>query len=153
MLFWTVFPILAGVLGVLVMNFILREERLFHLPALHFISRLGFVFGKESGSKVGLRILHFLIGIAFAYLYLALFKTVPGFRNPGVFMIIMMFGFIGIVHGVLSMMFMVVATDERMPIRPEGNFEPAEMISYILAYLGYGATVGLVIGIASKFFS
>ena len=85
---WTIYPFLAGLLGVVTMSLVLREERWMHLPELHFISRLGSVFHSKDESQISMKALHFLMGVIFAYLYTALFLIVPTPSEPSAVLIV-----------------------------------------------------------------
>ncbi|MCB1043160.1 MAG: hypothetical protein KDC35_09485 [Acidobacteria bacterium] len=149
---WTIYPFLAGLLGVVTMSLVLREERWMHLPELHFISRLGSVFHSKDESQISMKALHFLMGVIFAYLYTALFLIVPTPSEPSAVLIVITCALIGVTHGILAMMMMTVLVEEDAPIKREGGFQPAEIMSFMLAYAVYGATIGLVIGIVPGLF-
>lgn len=149
---WTIYPLLAGLIGVVVMNLILREERIMHLPELYFITRMGSLFHRGNGSTIPMKALHFLVGIIFAYLYTALFLVVPTPSQPPAILVVVTCALVGVAQGILSMMILTVAIEEDTPIKREGNFQPAEIMSFMLAYAAYGATIGLVIGLVPGLF-
>lgn len=142
---WSVYPLLGGLVGVMVMNLVLREERLLHLPALHFISRVGVIFHRDGNqSRVPMTVVHYLVGILVAYLYTALFLVVPTVAGHPA-LVVFTCALLGAVHGVFSMVLMTVALDDDAPIMRDGAFQPAELLSFMLAYAAFGATIGLMV--------
>jgi hypothetical protein len=142
-------PLFAGVVGVLIMNLILREEKIMGLPGLFFFSRMSTIFPREPGWH--LRALHFLLGILFAYFYSAIVAWVHPPQPPGLFVLTLTCLMIGMVQGILSMVAMVIMVEESIPIKRDGEFQPSEMLSYMVAYSGFGATVGLILGLGNRF--
>jgi len=138
-------PAIAGLIGVAVMTFFLRRARFFHLPETQMVRAIGSYITKDADNalKPG-AVIHTLAGIGFAYWYRYLLSTVPSFGDS-LFNTVVAFGLIGLVHGLIVTLFLVIAVAQYHPVARFRKLDGGDMASHVIAHFAYGLTVGLVL--------
>jgi len=145
---WTIYPLLAGLLGALVMAVIFRGEPHAHLTSFHLTRAIGGAFTKkfELGRRLGL-MLHLLYGAIFGYFYAYIFSIAPAPAGNPLIVTVITCALFGMAHGVLSGMMVLIVFKEAAKLERFKLIRPLDFVAYVVAFLGYGLTVGLVLGL------
>lgn len=137
-----IIPGLAGFFGVLVMTFFLRRARYLHLPESQMVRAVGSLVTRNyETSLVPGTTIHFGMGILFGYGYSILLSTVP-MTGGNPLIVIALCSFMGLVHGLIVTLFLVIAVAENHPLERFKSLTPGDMTSHVISHLAYGATVG-----------
>jgi len=143
-------PAIAGLIGVIVMNIFLRAVKIFNVPESQMIRAIGSIVTKNADTAmVPGTILHAIGGLFFAYVYYVLIHFTPEISNEmegGAVIFMFICGLIGIVHGLLVTLFLVISVAQYHPLERYRSMEPSDMAAHVIAHGAYGATVGFMIG-------
>ena len=138
-------PGIAGLMGVLVMTLLLRRARYLWLPETQMIRAIGSVLTKDAEHALmpGF-VVHTTVGVVFAYIYYLFLSTAPALPEGGKGIAVMMVvcGVMGLVHGLIVTLFLVISVAQYHPVAEFRKLEPGDMASHVLGHLGYGLTVG-----------
>ncbi|CAM2010687.1 hypothetical protein [Acanthopleuribacter pedis] len=137
-------PGLAGFFGVLVMTFFLRRARYLHLPESQMVRAIGSLITRNyETSLLPGTLVHMAMGTLFGYGYSMLLSTAPiSGTNP--FIGIALCSFMGLVHGMIVTLFLVIAVAQNHPLERFKSLTPEDMMSHVIAHLAYGMTVGFM---------
>lgn len=138
-------PLIAGICGVVVMTLFLRRARFFHLPETQMVRAIGsLVTKKVEGSLLPGTLIHCSAGLVFAYCYYFFLTTAP---DPGDSwqIIVIVCTMIGLVHGLIVTLFLVITVAQYHPIDEFRALTPGDMAAHVIAHIAYGATVGWVL--------
>lgn len=132
-------PLLGGVLGTLVMTLIQLVPPSLGYGRVDVVRALGsFVtHDRETALTPGL-VMHYGMGILFAYFYLFAFRAthIPLNFLSG--------AFAGMIHGVTVMLAVAVVVLEHHPLARYHQRGAATGVAQVIGHIAYGATVGLV---------
>ncbi len=145
---WLV-PGIAGILGVLVMTLLLRRARFLRLPETQMIRAIGAMITKDASRALWPGFLvHLSAGIVFAYIYALFLSTAPtqGEGGMGLFLMVVVCTLMGFVHGLIVTLFLVISVAQYHPVESFRKLEPGDMAAHVIGHIGYGATVGFVLG-------
>ncbi len=135
-------PALAGFLGTLAMSaFMLLPVKL-GFERVDIIRAVGSYFTKdrETAFMPGL-VLHFVAGIIFAYIYYAIFSFIRGIPINALSGL-----FAGLVHGVVVMLYVVIAVLEH---HPNARYQKRGPMTGFIQLVGHGI-FGLVFGLVCQ---
>ncbi len=142
-------PAVAGLCGVAVMTFFLRRARFLHLPETQMVRAIGsYVTKRADNALLPGSIAHAAAGIVFAYIYRYLLTTVPDY-GESVATPIVVCSIMGLVHGLIVTLFLVIAVAQYHPVKQFQRLDPSDMAAHVIAHLTYGATVGVLLVLLS----
>jgi len=129
--------IVAGLIGTAAMTILMMLAPIMGLPKMDIVGMLGSMFTTQPGPAklIGL-IIHFMMGVIFAFIYALLWQN--GLGSPS-----WVWGLIfGFVHGIVAVvtMPMMMKTHPRPPAMQPG---PKLMMGQIMGHLLFGLVVAL----------
>ncbi len=144
------FPLIAGLTGVVVMNFFLRRARFLHLPETQMIRAIGSSITRNADNALlpG-TIIHTVGGIFFAYVYAFLLSTAPDTQGS-LMVYVVACTLMGLVHGLVVTLFLVISVSQYHPLDQFKKLEPGDMAAHVISHIAYGLTVGLGLGILPR---
>lgn len=146
-----IIPGLAGFMGTLVMTFVLRRARFLHLPETQMVRAIGsFITRDFNNALIPGTVVHLFMGTIFAYVYAALLDTIPMEQNHPFFVVISC-TFIGLIHGIVVTLFLIIAVAQYHPLEQFRAFKPEDTAAHVLGHLAYGLVVGLILGYGMNF--
>lgn len=147
------YPLIAGILGVIVMTFFFRRARFFHLPETQMIRAIGSMVTKdyETALLPG-TIIHTIGGIMFAYLYSFLLSTAPN-TEGSVMVVVVVCTMMGVVHGLVVTLFLVISVAQYHPLERFRQLDPGDMAAHVISHIAYGLTVGTTLGFLPHWFA
>ena len=115
----------------------------FNIAKVDMIKAIGTLYTKnEDNALLPGIIMHFTAGIIFCFCYLILFKFFPiGNNSPLIFIILG--SILGIVHGVVVSLLLIIAVAEHHPIESFRKAGVSVAIYHFLAHLIYGFIIWL----------
>jgi hypothetical protein len=141
-------PVFAGLLGTTVLTAVLALPRLFGIKSVDMVSALGaLVSGEQTPERAFLPgvLVHYVLGIVFALLYLVGFRAFGFPFNP------LTGAFVGIFHGGLAMVVVETIIFRRHPPGEDPHAEDSEArLAASLQFVGhilYGAIVAGIYGL------
>ena len=140
---FTLVPALAGLLGTLAMTLFTVLPVKMGLARVDIIRAVGSYVTKnrETAFVPGL-ILHFIAGIIFAYIYYAIFAFIKGIPINALTGL-----FAGLVHGVVVMLYVVIAVLEH---HPNDRYQKRGPMTGLMQLVGHGI-FGLVFGLVCQY--
>jgi uncharacterized membrane protein YagU involved in acid resistance len=145
---WLV-PGIAGFCGVLVMTVVLRRARFLRLPETQMVRAIGALITKDEDRALwpGFFV-HLMAGIVFAYIYALMLTTAPSHADTsmGLFLYVVACTLMGLVHGLVVTLFLVIAVSQYHPLEAFRRLKPADMAAHVIGHIAYGATVGFALG-------
>ena len=137
----TLVPLLAGLLGTLIMALLQLLPAKLGWTRVDIIRAAGTYLTRDSETAFlpGM-VMHFAVGIIFAYLYYFAFAFVGG----GLPLNALTGMLAGTIHGVIVMLFVTVAVLEHHPVTQYHSRSPMTAFSQILAHAVYWLVVGSV---------
>lgn len=140
---FTIVPLVSGLVAGLVMTLFLRRARFFHLPETQMIRAIGSFVTKdfESARNPGFFI-HVAASIVFAYAYAFILTTAPT-AGKGPLVLIFACTLMGLVHGLVVTLFLVIAVAQYHPLEVFRKLGPEDKAAHVIAHIAYGATLGL----------
>jgi len=145
---WLV-PGIAGFCGVLVMTLLMRRARFIRLPETQMIRAIGAMITKDEDRALWPGFFcHLIAGIVFAYIYALLLTTAPKQADTGMglFLYIVVCTLMGLVHGLVVTLFLVISVAQYHPVERFRRLEPGDMAAHVIGHVVYGAMVGFVLG-------
>lgn len=145
---WLV-PGIAGLCGVLIMTLLMRRARFIRLPETQMIRAIGAMITKDEDRALWPGFLiHMITGIIFAYIYALFLSTAPKQADTGMglFLYVVVCTLMGLVHGLVVTLFLVISVAQYHPVERYRSLEPGDMAAHVIGHIGYGATVGFVLG-------
>jgi hypothetical protein len=141
-------PIFAGLLGTTVLTVLVSLPRLLGMKSADMVSALGALVSREKtpgrAFLPGL-LVHYLVGLLFAALYLVGFRAFGFPFNP------ITGAFVGVLHGGLAMMVVEMIVFRRLPRGQDAHaLDNEARIAAALQFVGhilYGAIVAWVYGL------
>ena len=144
-----IMPGVAGIAGVLVMTVVMRRASVLHLPETQMIRAIGAIITKDADRALwpGF-VVHLIAGTLIAYLYMMLLSTapLPSDGNIGAITLVVACTLMGLVHGVVVTLFLVISVAQYHPIEQFRRLNPGDMAAHVIGHLAYGAIVGLMFG-------
>lgn len=140
-----IITMLAGIVGTAGMSILLWAITRTGIAHAAMIRAIGSIFTKSYTESFGPGlILHFIVGIIIAFIYVALISLFDPTSLAGT---IALGGMIGVFHGVAFGFVLVVAVAEHHPLEQfrDAGFEVA--IAHFLGHVVYGLLIGLVVGL------
>jgi uncharacterized membrane protein YagU involved in acid resistance len=142
--------IIAGIAGTVIMTLVLAMGPKMGMPKMDIIGMLGSMFSEKSNRTLGL-ILHFMMGIVFAIIYVLLW-------NAGIGLVSVLWGAIfGAIHWLISGLMMGVMAKMNAAVRAEAMEDPGiymlntggmkAFMGGLIGHMLYGITVALVYGL------
>lgn len=149
---YTYQPLIAGIVGTLVMTFFLRRARFLHLPETQMVRAIGAMITRDEkkGFIPGVFV-HLIAGVIFAYGYAFLLSTLPhqAGSDPAsagaLLALTAMCGLMGLVHGLIVTLGLVIAVAQYHPVEKYRQLTPEDTASHVIAHVFYGITVGLLL--------
>jgi hypothetical protein len=135
-------PLIAGLLGTLAMSALLLLPARLGFARVDVIRAVGaYITRKRETAFLPGIIIHFALGIIFAYLYFWFFRLshLPLNLLSGLFA--------GIVHGAVVMLIVTIGVLEHHPMKRYQRRGPMTALSQLLGHAIYGAVVGAVTGL------
>ncbi len=133
-------PLLAGIVGTAAMTIFLIVPRFLKTENVDIIRAVGALWTKkEEGAWAPGFVIHFVSGIAFAYIYWFLFGLANLPLNVGTGVLA------GAVHGAIVMLLTGIAIQEHHPVSKYQNRGPMTGFMQLLAHVLYGLIVGAIV--------
>ena len=141
--------LIAGLLGTSMMSLVMWLINKKNLANADMIRAIGSIFSSyEESFSTGIRI-HYVVGIALAFIYIALISLL---KPSGLWGYVGIGAMIGLFHGVAFAFVLIVAVAEHHPLEKFRNAGLEVALAHLLGHIFYGLIVGLVAGIfAIKF--
>ena len=138
------FIIVAGLLGTTAMSFAMWMINKKGLANADMIRAIGTIFTSyEESFSTGIKI-HYIIGVAVAFIYIALISLLQpanlwGYTGVGTM--------IGLFHGVAFAFLLIVAVAEHHPLEKFRKAGLEVAVAHLAGHVIYGLVVGLVAGL------
>ncbi|MCB1041971.1 MAG: hypothetical protein KDC35_03480 [Acidobacteria bacterium] len=146
-----IYPLIAGIAGVVVMSFFLRRARFLHLPETEMIRAIGSAITKRvDNALLPGTIIHTAGGVLFAYVYSFLLSTAPDAAGS-MMVIVVACTLMGLVHGLVVTLFLVITVAQYHPIDEFKKLEPGDMAAHVISHIAYGLTVGICLGVLPNY--